>query len=54
MALGINNLGFLQFGMGVDIRQSRCQHLRIWHRVFRSSAASALAGTEKGRQTSHL
>jgi hypothetical protein len=48
MGLEINNLAFLHFGMEVDIRQSRCQHLRIDAEFFGPRRVSAGRHMKKG------
>jgi hypothetical protein len=54
MGLEINNLAFLHFGMEVDIRQSRCQHLRIDAEFFGPASRQRWPAYEKGRRTSRL
>ena len=54
MGLEINNLAFLHFGTEVDIRQSRCQHLRIDAEFFGPASRQRWPAYEKGRRTSRL
>jgi hypothetical protein len=54
MGLEINNLAFLYFGTEVDIRQSRCQHLRIDAEFFGPASRQRWPAYEKGRRTSRL
>ena len=54
MGLEINNLAFLHFGTEVDIRQSRCQHLRTDAEVFGPASRQRWPAYEKGRRTSRL
>jgi hypothetical protein len=48
MGLEINDLAFLHFGTEVDIRQSRCQHLRIDAEFFGPRRVSAGRHMKKG------